>query len=100
MLSPVFIKGTLRLTLDKQRFEYVQQNVSQYGVSGLDWGELNATEHFAARVQVEVELPVGDGFSFKCPGQIMREYTASTEAMGVKFLLDPELRARLSEYVN
>src|SRR4051812_39615298 len=100
MLSPVFVKGTIRFVLEKRRFEVLPQNISPYGVTGLPWGELSATEHFGHKVEVEVELAVGDGLSFKCRGHVTREYTATSEAMGVKFELDPALTEKVGEYVR
>jgi hypothetical protein len=101
MLSPVFVKGSLRITLDRQKFEFVGQNISQFGVTGLPWGELSATEHFSAKVGVEVEMSAADQtMTFSCRGHIIREYTATTEAMGVRFVLDAELSKKVGDFVR
>ncbi len=101
MLSPVFVKGTLRFTYNRQRYEFLQKNISSFGVMGLPWGDLSATEHFGSKVAVEVLIKVADQeIDFKCQGHVVREYTATTESMGIRFELEPELDKKVTSFVH
>jgi len=79
------VKGNLRFELESRRFEFLNQNISEYGVNGLPWGELKATDHFGVRVKCEVEIKGGPKFT--ADAHIVREYTPTSESMGVKFHL-------------
>jgi hypothetical protein len=85
--SPIFVKGTVRFELDNRKFEFRERNISQFGVNGLPWGELKATEHFGAKVRCDVEVNQSPAFS--AGARIVREYTPTSESMGIRFDLPP-----------
>jgi hypothetical protein len=88
------MKGNIRFELENHRFEFLQQHISQYGVNGLPWGELKASDHFGARIQCQVEINQTQTPAFAAAAHIVREYTATTETMGIRFDLPPaELKA-------
>jgi hypothetical protein len=100
VLQPVFVKGNVRFELEGRRLEFLQQNISHLGVSGLPWGELKATEHFGARVRCDVTLNLAEGQPFSADAHIIREYTTTTETMGLKFDLPPGQLKTVTELVQ
>jgi hypothetical protein len=98
MLQPVFVKANVRFELEGRRLDFLQQNVSEGGVSGLPWGDLKATEHFGAKVRCDVELPGAQGFT--TPAHIVREYTTTTETMGLKFDMQPAQLKSVTELIR
>jgi hypothetical protein len=100
MLQPVFVTGNISFELEGRRLEFLQQNISQTGVNGLPWGDLKATEHFGARVRCEVELAGIEGTAFSTDAHIVREYTLTTETMGVKFDLPAAQQKSVNELIR
>jgi hypothetical protein len=88
--SPLYVKGTLHFEIEKRKLSFPDRSISQYGLGGLPWGELQASEHFGVKVQCEVRLDSPDKVSFTAPAHIIREYTPTSESMGVRFDLSPE----------
>jgi hypothetical protein len=99
MNAPVFVKGNIRFELNGQRYEFLQQLVSTGGVNGLPWGALSPTENFGAQLDVELEIVSDEPLSLEVRAHLTREYTTTTETMGVHFDLDPEQERTLGAYV-
>lgn len=97
---PVFVKGSLRFTVDKHELKFDNINVSDYGVMSLQWGPLLPTVHFGLKVTAHVkvfaqaDLPDLD---FVCPSLIVREQSSLGDLMGLKFYLG---KALLENLVN
>lgn len=111
----VFAKGSITFTVDEHRLEYPNVPISAWGVSGLPLCPpspsgsapeetafaLNAVEHFGRKVQVEIEAKNGLEHLFLIvPGIIIREYTAFSEAIGVRFEPTAESRKAIEEYIR
>lgn len=99
MLGPVFVKGHLSFGIDGHALEYIHQNISIFGVTGLPWKPLNPKEHFGRSVSVTVRVPLHAPLSFRTPAFILREQTLYSEGMGLRFVLDAELKGQLSAYI-
>jgi len=100
MLSPVFVKGHLNFRLDQQDYEFIHQNISVFGVTGLPWGKLDPRTHFGREVRVNIRIPAPNALNFETRAFIMRESTSVAEHMGLKFEIDPEPRERFAALVQ
>src|SRR5262249_23939360 len=100
MLAPIFVKGHVSFTLGGESFEFVHQNISGFGVTGLPWGKLNASEHFGRKVEVRIRLAYAETEDFATPAYIIREYTVSSDRMGLRFALTPEQQERITQFVR
>lgn len=100
MIEPVFVKGHLSFCLDKQDFEFIHQNISVFGVTGLPWGPLNSRDHFSKEVMVSIRIASPAPLSILTRSEIMREHTTVGEHMGLKFFLEAESKAKLSALIQ
>lgn len=98
--APIFVKGHVKVTIGKQTLEFVHQNVSAFGVTGLPWGDLDPQEYFGARVSAQITLLAAGGMRFHTQATILRESTAVAEHFGLKFIPDAELKHQLAEFVS
>ncbi len=94
-MNPIYIKGHLSFTLENQNIEYIHQNLSVYGVSGLPWNQLDPNQHFGQRVQVSVKIPGAEPMAFQTPARITREFSLSQRKMGLAFELTQDQRDQL-----
>jgi hypothetical protein len=113
MIEKVFVKGHLSFTIDGQDIEFLNQNISVKGVTGLSWGKLNPKIHFGRGVEVKLRLPVAvaEGqvappnaapqvLTVTTPAHIMRESAVNGESMSLKFTMDQAGREKLSSLVQ
>ena len=98
--KPVFIKGHLSFVQQGQRFEFVHQNISTYGVSGLPWGPLDKDASFGKRVEVDVRVTGDPLLAFRTQALITRERSQGAEQMGLRFVLVREIEVRLEQRIN
>jgi hypothetical protein len=100
MIETVFVKGHLTFSVEQQDLEFIHQNVSVFGVTGLPWGVLSAKNHFGREVMTTLRIPGDAKLSFWTRAYIMREYTVFGSHMGLKFQMEPEAHERLSAHVQ
>src|SRR4051794_13150546 len=111
MMKPVFVKGSIAFVIDQHRLEFVHQHISTWGVSGLPWNSavspvgqatgvtLSATEHFGQKVDLTITIQQdSEELTLSASGWIVREYTAFSEAMGIRFDLSPTQQIQLDEF--
>ncbi len=94
-IPPVFVKGHLRFALDEKSFEFVHQNISSHGVTGLQWGTLDKIASFGRTVIVDVRVPGKPPLQFQTKAHITREASAGATQMGLRFELDSSIRKQL-----
>ncbi len=87
-IPPVLVKGHLIFTLDDKRFEFVHQNISTHGVTGLPWGTLDKIAAFGRTVHVDVRIPGKPPIQFQTRAHITRETSAGDTQMGLRFEID------------
>lgn len=100
MLLPVFVKGHLAFSVDKQDLEFIHQNISVYGVAGLPWGPLNPRDHFGKEVAVSIRIASPESLNIHTRAVIMRENTSVGEHMGIKLRLEDEPRSKLAGLIQ
>lgn len=100
MRLPVFVKGHLNFKVDNKDFEFIHQNISVFGVAGLPWGTLNPRDHFGKEVTASIRITSPEALSVLTQARILRESTASSEFMGLKFYLQKEARDKLSALIS
>ncbi len=98
-MLPIYVKGSLEFTFEGHFHTYDKQNLSAYGVSGLQWGELDPERHFSKKLKVTVKLDTPEPFTFTAEAQIIREATQVSEHMGLKFSLAPEQAKRVNALI-
>jgi hypothetical protein len=96
----VFVKGHLSFTLDGHTLEFVHQNISLFGVTGLPWDPLDSRVHFGKEVQVQLRIPGEPALQLKAPAFLLRELTLYAEHLGLRFALDPEQKSRLAAEIE
>ena len=99
MRRPIFIKGHLSFTLDKHQLEFIHQNLSIYGVAGLQWAPLSPQHHFGAVVNVNVRIPQSYTGTLHAQATLMRERTTRSDHMVVKFLWDLETKSLVNNLI-
>ncbi len=102
-MLPIFVKGHLTFSLDEHVLEFVHQNISVFGVTGLPWPPLDPTRHFGQAVQAQVRIPSSgtpSTLNFKTRAYLLRESTNRSEQMGLHFHLDAESRAQLETHIS
>ncbi len=97
--NPLFTKGHLRITLEKEVLEFLYQMVSVYGVSSLPSNSITQP-YFGKTVFVNVEIPAALPLHFKTRAKVLREKTINTENMSLKFELNEEQRTLLSKHIE
>jgi hypothetical protein len=101
MLPPLFVKGHLTFSLEGHTLEFMNQNISTFGVMGLKWHPLNAQDHFGATVQTVITCPAKEApLMIKTDGHLIRELTVQADYMGVQLHLNDEQRKLLQEYIR
>ena len=81
----VFIKAHLSFQLGEHSLDFVHQNLSPAGVSGLPWSPLNPMVHFGKKVQVQVRLATAEPRTLTLPATIFKEQTQFNTSMGLRF---------------
>jgi hypothetical protein len=99
-MLPVFVKGHLTFCLDKQDLEFIHQNISVFGVTGLPWGPLNPRDHFGKEVMVSIRVAGPEPLSLLTRADIMREHTSVGEHMALKFRFEPDAKAKLAQVIQ
>lgn len=103
-MNPQFVKGRLTVKVDSHVLTFENQNISTFGVSSLPWGPLSSDGHFGRVVEVEAVVPsmetASSTYPFKTRATIQREKTVRAEHMCLKFHLNSEQRARITELVE
>jgi hypothetical protein len=100
MMLPVFVKGHLSFCLEKQDLEFIHQNISVFGVTGLPWGPLNPRDHFGKEVMASIRITSPEHLSILTRAEIMRENTIVGEHMGIKFRFEKESLAKLAALIK
>jgi hypothetical protein len=95
-----FVKGHLAFTLDGKPQEFIHQNLSAFGVTGLPWGPLDPALHFGREVDVQVRIPAEKSAQFTTRATILRENTLFGSHMGLRFRLEPAARAMVESLVR
>jgi hypothetical protein len=100
----VFVKGHVGFTINGQSFEFVHQNISVFGVTGLPWGPLDPREFFGKAVTATVRIPHQPTHdlpvAIRTRAYIMREQTLYAQHMGLRFQFDAEQEASLDAHIN
>ena len=99
-MLPVFVKGHLSFSFEKQDLEFIHQNISVFGVTGLPWGPLNSREHFGKEVMVSLRITAPESLAILTRAEIMREHTSVGEHMGIKFRFEAESKAKLHALIQ
>jgi len=99
-LPPIFIKGHLNLRVGNLDLEYIHQNLSVFGVTGLPWEPLSPEVHFGKMVSVQLRIPGDDPLVIQCKAVITRESTLYAEQMGLRFVLDAQQKAQFQRVVS
>lgn len=81
----MFIKAHLSFQLGDHTLEFVHQNLSASGVSGLPWAPLSPIHHFGKRVIVQVRLATPEPQTFKVNATIFKEQSQFSSSMGLRF---------------
>jgi len=81
----VFIKAHLSFQLGEHALEFVHQNISPSGVSGLPWAPLNPMVHFGKKVQVQVRVATAEPQTVNLTATIFKEQTQFNTSMGLRF---------------
>ncbi len=101
LLTPVFIQGDLSLIANGNPLEFLCQKISSFGVTGLPWEPLHPDKDFGKQVQAQITLSVEGGkLQFQTAAHLLRESTPQFERMGVRFLLEPDLKIRLESAIQ
>jgi hypothetical protein len=111
MIKAIFVRGDISFEVDGHPIKFEQLHLSPWGVSGLPWNStgrggldgavLSPTDHFGRAVDISFFSRHGnEEIRFRAPGLIVREFTAVSEAMGIRFNLAPEDRRALSAYIQ
>jgi len=104
MLDSVFVKGHLGFTINGQSYEFVHQNISVFGVTGLPWGPLDPRESFGKPVTATVRIPQQPTHdlpvALRTRAYIMREQTLYAQHMGIRFQFDAEQKASLDAHIQ
>jgi hypothetical protein len=96
----MFVKGHLAFTLDGKPHEFIHQNLSAYGVTGLPWGSLDPNAHFGRKVDVAIRIPAERAVQFNTPATILRETTLFGSHLGLRLLLTPAHRATMESLIS
>lgn len=115
-MLPIFIKGRLEFTAQvgqkSLRLEFVNQNLSSFGVNGLPWGTLNSHDHFGQEVMATIHARLTRGTAhpersqhteeirLTTPAKITREFTALGSQMGIRFYFKPDQAKLLNEAIR
>lgn len=101
----IFVDANVRFEILGETFEFDQQPVSAYGVSGMDWGKLTSTsgfgQRFGKKIRIQVRVPAKpENLDFDCEAIVTREITQQEELFGLHFLLDPKTQDQLKKLIN
>ncbi len=96
----MFVKGHLIVLVAGQSLEFIHQNISVFGVSGLTWSPLSPHEHFGKEAQISLRIPAKPDLLIKTRGYLMRERTISGEHMALRFALSTDDHQRLSAHIE
>ncbi len=102
--APVFVRGDLYVTEGNTQLEFIDQQVSAYGVTGLPWGPLKEEQYFGRKVRVKCRLRSSESgaqaWEFETDALISKEATLFSKLMGLKFMMEPKLKEALTRFVN
>lgn len=96
----MFVKGHLYFSLAGHQLEFIHQNVSHFGITGLPWAPLSPHEHFGKTVNVQVKLQSPEQMQFRTAAYIVRERTTVSDFMGLKFRMDAQLRSEIEAIIK
>ena len=97
--QPSFIKGHLRVSFNEEKIEFFYQPVLLSGVGGLPSSPF--TERFFGRiVNVALELLTKPVTLLNLQARVLRERTAKTESLALKFMLDETVRKELTHLLR
>jgi len=97
---PVFVKGDVEFQLDDYSLQFKNRNLSVFGVSSLPWPPLSPERHFGCSVVARIRVMTPEGFEFKSNAYIVREQTATSQQMGLKFIMDEKNRDKFTEIIR
>src|SRR5690348_4360507 len=102
MLEGVFVKGDLEVTIEGQiNLSFKQCFLSLFGATGLPWGNLKPSEVFGSYALTEIQLINStENLKIKTTSQILKESTAHSSNMVLKFALGPSELALLTNYIQ
>lgn len=98
----MFLKGHLYFTVDQHALEFIHQPISPWGVGGLPWSPLDPELYNGKIVTLTLKIPSLGPKNIITPAMILRERTATTDSMCIKFMLDTHhlslLRSEIQKY--
>lgn len=100
MLKSVFVKGNLVLRIDQLELNYLQKNISVFGVTGLPWTPLNPGEHFGRTAYVDIKIETPEKIQMRTPAQILMESTIHAKNLALKFYLSSDQKDKLETFVE
>ena len=100
MRRPIFIKGHLSFSLDKHQLEFIHQNISLYGVTGLQWAPLSPLHHFGHQVTAHIRIPQSYIAPMQAEAILLRERTTRSDHMVVKFLLNDTQKQEMTGLIQ
>lgn len=100
VMQPIFVKGKIVFVIGGNAITLPNQNLSEFGCSGLPWGAFNARQHAGQMVLVTIQVATpGHPLVFKFPAIMMRESSVLGDHMGLKFLMDEDQRVELAAHI-
>lgn len=96
----MFIKGHLYFTLDQHTLEFIHQPISTWGVGSLPWPPLNPDQHTGKVTQVTLKIPSLGPTNLIVQAMLLRERSATSDMMSLKFILDKKNNDILSSEIR
>jgi len=102
MLEPVFVKGDVEFELPQHPdiLSFQRKNISLFGVTSLDWGDLDPQTFFGLDCVARVKTVSPTSIQFETRARIIREFAIGSAQMGLRFILGAENREALSHQIR